>query len=234
MAALLVGVEKVSSMICRCKIYELLYIQNGSSSESSQNLEIALISAYALVQRFLINAYWLSNKKTASKTLHALFNPTKIADFVNDCTVQETQIETAAGVCERVYTKEANLESVKRVEVLREHLLNFEEHLSGLISQVAVMFTQLEASRQSEILRWISPIPYHNSHVSARERRTEGTGQWLLRDSQFCKWQKSKFSTILWLHGARGYSLLVILNFVLSNGIFVSWHWQDYTSLNCR
>ena len=210
MAALLVGVEKVSSMISRCKIYELLYIHNGFPNESSQNLEIALVSAYAVVQRFLVNAYRLSNKKAASYTLHALLNPTKIADFVNDCTVQETQIEIAAGVCQRVYTKEANLESVKRVEVLRQHLLNFEEHLSGLISRVAVMFTQLEASRQSKILQWISPIPYHDSHVSARERRTEGTGQWLLRDSQFCTWQKSKSSTILWLHGARRYSLLVI------------------------
>ncbi len=213
MAALLVGVEKVSSMISRCKIYELLYIHNGSSNESTQNLEIALVSAYVVIQRFLVNAYWLSNKKAASKTLHALLNSTKIADFVNECTVQETQIEIAAGACEKVYTKEANLESVKRVEVLRQHLLNFEEHLSGLISQVAVMFTQLEASRHSEILQWISPIPYHDSHVSARERRIEGTGQWLLMDSQFRIWHKSEFSNIFWLHGARRYSLLVIPQF---------------------
>ncbi len=210
MAALFVGVEKVSSMISRCKIYELLYIDNGSSNESSKNLESALVSAYAVVQRFLVNAYWLSDKKAASNALHALLNPTKIVDFVKDCTVQETQIELAAEVCQRVYTKEANLESTKRVEDLRQHLLNFEKHLPGLVSQIAVMFTELEASRQSEILQWISPIPYHDSHVSALERRTEGTGQWLLRDSRFCTWQSSNSSTVLWLHGARRYSLLVI------------------------
>lgn len=210
MAALLVGVEKVSSMISRCKIYELLYIKNRSLNESSKNLESALVSAYTVVQRFLVNADWLSKQNASKKMLHAFLNPTEINNFLNDCSVQETQIEIEAGVCHSVYTKEANDESTRRVEDLRQYLFNFEEHLSSLSSQVAVMYTQLEASKQSEILQWISPIPYQDSHALAQERRTEGTGQWLLRDSRFRAWQNSNSSTILWLHGDRRYSLLEI------------------------
>ena len=205
MAALLIGVEKVSSMISRCKIYESMYLEVQSPTQSIENLKSALVDAYTIIQDYLVTAHRLYDKSATTRTFYAMLNPDKITKFVNDCNAQEGVIEAAARFCENIYTREANRETAKRSEYLRQLLLTFNKPLSRLDSRVGAMFAQLENSKQSKILQWISPIPYQDSHMSAREGRTKETGRWLLQHPRFRKWRTSSSSTILWLHGSRKY-----------------------------
>lgn len=206
MSAILFGVEKVASIISRCKIYELLYLDSKSSEQAMKNLESALLAAYTLILLFLATVYRLYQKNSTTRALHGILNPDKIASFVEKCEKNERRIESEARNCESIYIRGAVNKSTERVEGLKQLLLSFEQPLCRLDSRVATMFTRLEESRQSEILRWISPIPYKDSHTSARSGRTQGTGSWLLEHSHFCEWQNSSSSTILWLHGFRMYS----------------------------
>lgn len=56
---------------------------------------------------------------------------------------------------------------------------------------------------RTEILLWLSRIPYRKHHERAKEGRLHGTGDWLLRKRVFKEWQTSSTSNILWLHGIR-------------------------------
>lgn len=161
-------------------------------------------------------------------------NPAEITKFVDDFKDQERQIEYEARICESVYTREATGETAKKIDDLRMLLLSYKQPSSRLDSRVAAMFTQIEKARQSEMLRWISPIPYQDSHESAREKRTKGTGHWLLENSRFSTWQNSSSSTTLWLHGSRMYSTRHLNVVVASNRMLSSWDWQNKIGITRR
>jgi hypothetical protein len=50
-----------------------------------------------------------------------------------------------------------------------------------------------------DLMRWICPVDYHVQHQDFIDRHQTGTGQWLLRDSKFQEWNRSKDATLLCL-----------------------------------
>jgi len=59
------------------------------------------------------------------------------------------------------------------------------------------------ASRRSEILEWVSTIPYTEHHKRISEGRLEGTGEWLFKKEEYCAWRSSSDSKLLLLRGIR-------------------------------
>lgn len=220
-------------MISRCRVHESMYLEKQSSDQSIKNLHKALVAAYARIQGFLLIAHRLHNKGSAGRALHAMLNPAEIIKFLDDFIPLERRIEDEARICESVYAREAAGETAKKIDDLKMLLLSYKQPSSRLDSRVATMFTQLGKARQSEMLQWISPIPYQDSHESARERRTKGTGHWLLENSRFSAWQNSSSSTTLWLHGSRMYSTRQS-DVVASNGVFSSRDWQNKIGITRR
>ena len=195
---MLIAIEKLLSIISRCKIIEVLYLDQANG-----NLESALVEIYSHILKFLATARRLKGKGHARMALHGLLNPEEAENFVKDCESMERRVDSEARNCESLHTREANAESAKRVDILHSLLLSLDQPLARLDSRVGLMFKRLEESKQSEILQWISPIPYEDSHRTASRGRTEGTGRWLLNHRQFCQWRSTNSSSILWLHGFR-------------------------------
>lgn len=54
------------------------------------------------------------------------------------------------------------------------------------------------------ILAWLSPIPYFQHHKMVYGELLQGTGRWLLEDSQHVEWRDTSQSAMLWLHGIPG------------------------------
>ena len=54
MDSILVGLEKVASLIDRCTVYELLYLHVGTAA--SQNLERSILRLYTKILKFLARA----------------------------------------------------------------------------------------------------------------------------------------------------------------------------------
>lgn len=73
-------------------------------------------------------------------------------------------------------------------------------HTEYLLTHISSVL--LEAER-TEIILWLSRIPYRKHHERAKEGRLDNTGDWLVKKKVFKEWQGSSTSKILWLHGIR-------------------------------
>jgi len=58
-------------------------------------------------------------------------------------------------------------------------------------------------SKRSEILRWISIIPYTEHHTRITAARLAGTGEWLFQKGEYKEWLSSSVSKLLLLRGIR-------------------------------
>ena len=231
MAALLVGGEKVTQLINRCTIYELLYLSSevsGPSTLAMENLTTALTALYLVVLRFLARAKNLYDKGSVSRTLGSVLG-SKVLKFVDSCKDLETQVDTEARILDRIQDREArNLDRIQNREArnldriqdrearnldrIQDREANmklkslFEDLRSPILrvdARVSALSDEYEVDKRNKILFWVSDIPYEEIHYVARKGWTKGTGKWLLNHERHVEWRASSASTILWLHGMR-------------------------------
>lgn len=198
MAALLIGGEKVTQIINRCKIYELLYPRPepfGPSTPAMENLTSALVGLYVVVLRFLAHAKQLYDQSLVSRTLANLLRP-EVLGFVEECKDLEAQVDTEARNLDRIQDREANTKLMTLLEDLKNPILRVD-------ARVGALYEELEVDKRRKILSWVSDIPYKDIHYEARKGWTSGTGDWLLSHRRYTEWRASSASTILWLHGMR-------------------------------
>ena len=209
MGAILVGVEKIADLINRCGLYELLFLQRPFE-RAETNLESALLALYSHLLRFLALANQFYKKNIASRAVYGILNPDKFVSFVEECAFFEKRVDIEAKICESTYNREVNLESVNRARELKQLLVELNKPTTRVDYRVAAMFDHLNRTNQSDILRWISSIPYEENHRTARKGRIDGTGKWLLNHKRYQEWRGSSASMILWLHGFRQFVILHI------------------------
>lgn len=202
MGALLIGLERVAYIINRSKIYELLYLQR-ISEQAHLNLESALAALYAHILKFLATANKLYSKNIGSRIAHGILNPDEVVNFVEKCTPLEDRVDIEANICENTYNRGVNTEFTNHAKEFKRLLVDLKEPIMRVDYRVAAMFVKLNESEQSDILRALSSIPYEDSHKTARQGRTNGTGRWLLNHERYREWRGSSASMILWLHGFR-------------------------------
>jgi hypothetical protein len=56
---------------------------------------------------------------------------------------------------------------------------------------------------RTEILEWISIIPYTSHHSRISDSRLEGTGEWIFAKTEYHKWRAFEGSKLLLLRGIR-------------------------------
>ncbi|KAL8715136.1 MAG: hypothetical protein Q9220_001093 [cf. Caloplaca sp. 1 TL-2023] len=63
-----------------------------------------------------------------------------------------------------------------------------------------------EATERTDILEWISKAKTEQKHHDVSLPRVEGTGDWLLQEPEFNRWQKQRSSNgnVLWCYGIQG------------------------------
>jgi hypothetical protein len=186
MTALLLGLNRVVYMMSRCKIYEGQYLRGADVTEATSRLESALIELYTHNLQFLALAVRLYNMRGGLRALHAFW---KLED-----------VDKEADICERFQGRAGRAEALKSLLAELEEL---KDPVDRIDATVAALWVRSNDAERSEILQWISNIPYEDNHITAREKRTEGTGRWLLEDGRFKEWQSSQRSIIIWLHGIR-------------------------------
>jgi hypothetical protein len=60
---------------------------------------------------------------------------------------------------------------------------------------------------KKRVMKWLSDTPYDKHHRHNSQRRSEGSGEWLLKTTKFKDWKTRPESEILWLRGSRMFSL---------------------------
>jgi hypothetical protein len=202
MGALLIGLEKVASIVNRCKVYEslsLLNIQAGQTGQAMENLKSKLLLLYAAMLRFLSCAVRLYQKGTVSRVISAVLQPERVSGFVKEFQDLEQGVDTEVENCER-------MQGWTWQNKMQEPVLRID-------SRVASLWEILSQKEHCDLLTWISPISYEEIHNSASEARTPGTGEWLLHHPRYQEWSGSSASMILWLHGIRKYCSMKLISF---------------------
>ncbi|MCJ1397809.1 hypothetical protein MMC11_001005 [Xylographa trunciseda] len=203
MGGLLIGAEKVASLINRCSVYELLYLNGEVSTKTEKNLERALVALHVTILRFLAVANRLY-ESSAKRALYGFLKPDEILEFVNKCRLLESELDIEVSNCERIQSQTAYLHLDEKANLLKQLIEGLREPILRIDYQVAALHGDLNQSERLKILNYLSDIPYEANHNAACEGRTKGTGGWLLRHKQFTRWRTSSSSNILWLYGIPG------------------------------
>ena len=203
MGALLTGVEKITSLIGRCQIYEALYLKRDLGhknwKEAVLNLSSALVTLYAIMLSFLGSAMRAYNQSIISRTLDAILNPSKVIGFLEKCQTLENNVAREVDNCQHIL----RVGSEEHIQKLKQILEELQTPISRIDSRVAALHERLNISERLGILEWISAIRHDENHFFARQGRINGTGEWLLRHEKYREWRTSSASRILWLHGDR-------------------------------
>src|SRR5437764_2310934 len=115
MGALLVGIEKVTYLTNRCKIYEMLYLQGKQYGPAAENLQSALVALYAAMLRFLAHTSQLYERGFSSRALRGALSPDKVFRFVDECQELEKQVNADASVCEATHNRVRLSENEERL-----------------------------------------------------------------------------------------------------------------------
>lgn len=199
MAALLATTEKIVRVISRGQVYESVYLRNAPATPTdnlSKNLEAALTTIYITSLDLLAESGSLFSKNTATRTLQALINPGKVSGGISAISEQEDDLMRDVTACEVRRSANADDSMIGMLDALNVPMKRVDEGIRHLLQN-------LEEDKRIEMLEWISPIPFGKNHNNVKEKRTPGTGEWLLQHEDFSEWEKSG-SSIFWLQGSPG------------------------------
>lgn len=215
MSALFTGVEKITSLISRCQIYEALYLRREQSEQEQWKLAVkvftsALTNLYATMLSFLASAIRAYKRGTLGRTLSAILNPAEEDSFLDRCQTLENNVAIEVDNCERIHTRQTQTGSEEQIQKLKSILEDLQTPILRVDSRVADLCEKLESSERLNILTWISGIPYEENHDFARQGRMSETGKWLLQHGKYHEWRASSASMILWLHGDRECNLYCV------------------------
>ena len=213
MECLLTGVERLTNTISRCRIYEILYLDGIQYQQTEsrikpafENLTAALISLYAAVLRFFAKAYRAFSKSGFRRARDA-FNPGMFEGLLEQSRVLDAEVAAAVGSCKEACNRNAhrNMEGLSRI------LKDLEGPVQRIDSGVKALLQSVDTKRRTEILQWISAIPYEDNHNTAAMGHTSGTGKWLLQHGTYIEWTKSPTYNVLWLYGIRKSLMLYLM-----------------------
>ena len=157
MGALLTGVERMTYLINRCKIYEVLYLSHDQCAQmelrpTETNLKKALIALYATILLFLTKAIRAYNRGPVLRTVDAVFNPNDLADFLDQCQTRESDLEREAQICNSLHIRSILKDSDEHVGKLKQILVDLQDPILRVDSQVATLCQKIGSSERPRIL----------------------------------------------------------------------------------
>jgi hypothetical protein len=220
MAALLLGLQQVTCLINRCKIYEVLFLYPSQHQQALENLQSALIELYVAILQFLTKAHLLYEQNNLKRIAFAFLSPDDVGDFQKKSEAYALQVEVAAGHCKWIEDHEGMIEGVRNSEKLQRLLLELKTDVLGpMDTKLTTLWIRSNEEEQRRILNWISEIPVQDHHNLSRDGRTPETGEWLFQNATYRSWRSSDKSRILWLHGIRKPFLFRHEQYVLTNSV---------------
>ncbi|GFF21989.1 isoform 2 of ankyrin repeat domain-containing protein 50 [Aspergillus udagawae] len=200
MGALLATTERVVRITSRGQVYENVYLPQDPDAELSPvqtNLEAALITIYKTALDLLAESGKLLSANTARRTLEAIVNPGKAEGNLSSLGEQEDELLRDVQACESQRSSDSDKRANAMLDALQAPMARVDEGVHHLLKHMS-------ESERIELLEWISPIPFGKHHDNVKEKRTPGTGEWLLQHKDFCSWDSTKSSALFWLQGNPG------------------------------
>ncbi|KAF3915464.1 hypothetical protein ABW21_db0201142 [Orbilia brochopaga] len=204
-ANVLIGIEKVSKIISRCSAMELLYLSPQSSNSTNQDsVKESFLGLYSAVLRFLVKAKAFFNQSLGGRVKSSILQSDFHDQYLQDIDILEAELLKWASILDTEFLKSLSGTQEKQFSTLKSIVNGFEQPIARIDARLEKMADNLNASRRSEILAWLSTTDYCSVHESVQKSITEGTCQWLHKDNKFTNWRTSSSSSIFWLRGNPG------------------------------
>ncbi|KFY32484.1 hypothetical protein V493_00153, partial [Pseudogymnoascus sp. VKM F-4281 (FW-2241)] len=195
-ATFIEGAALMAEMICRYAVFEDLYLR--STSLATDELKRALVQLYAAIMIYLSKAKRYFDQNSAKRIIKSgVLNAPDLESSIDSITTAQVAVDHCSGLV-------SMQDDVERHKELKRILKHIDAPLKRFEEDFKKVQDNLEASRRTKILCWVSPEPYTQHHQQAWKDVLPGTGNWLLSDLVFDKWKKESVSSILWLHGIPG------------------------------
>lgn len=204
MGALLGTTEKIVRIVSRGQVYEQVYLVAGSETSSdklSQSLEGALTGIYRTSLDLLADSGDLFTKNTARRTLEAVLNPGNVSGGLSDLAAQEDELLRDVQACESRRSAAADDRMIGMLDCLNAPLVRVDENVQKLLDRT-------NKRDRMDLLKSVSTVQFGQQHDDVKQRRTPGTGEWLLQDQAFNGWEESNQTGIFWLQGSREFSMI--------------------------
>ena len=206
------AMDLATNTICRSKVIDEIYEISSAQGLELQKLKRAFekkrIKLYAKILELearIVCQYSdrkitrIGNDMIQRNDWQALVEEIEILDTLSD---EDRRILDAVRLSSGFREMQVNFDQV-RTRMAKLELQNEVHH------DYQIEWRKSEEQREnnkelSEILTWISSVPYEENHVFNRGKRLDGTGEWLFaaeHQPEFAEWRSSNQSSILWLLG---------------------------------
>ena len=183
MEILLAEMEKVTQIVSRCKLYEILYLDSVQIRGAEDtvrpafvNLEAALVKLYTAILEVFACACNTLGKSGIHRGLSLTLNPVLYSNLANQLSTLDVDVINCAHICENASGRKSHKNAREILKVLK----GLEQPIHHIDLGVSLLLERVGTSRRIQILQWISPIPYEDNHNTACKGHISGTGQWLL------------------------------------------------------
>ncbi|KAF4784224.1 ankyrin repeat protein [Colletotrichum scovillei] len=185
--------DMILCLLRRGRVYEEIYIGELPRPATQQDLKEKLVEVYTTCLEFLSFVNEELKNKNLSRFLDALLDPGQGEQRVSAIKALEKDLELAAHVCEAQVS-----------EKHRKLLQSLEGPLKRVDDNVAAVLEKLKKRDREEAMGRISTVPVGVHHLEKREKRTEGTCEWLISNAKFRDWENLACSSVFWLQGNIG------------------------------
>ncbi|KAI8714909.1 NACHT domain-containing protein [Fusarium sp. LHS14.1] len=168
------------------------------NSQTAKELNRALVKLYASILAYLAKAKSYYEQNSLKRVVkHGIL----ASSDLESAFIAISEAQTHVDHCATSFGLQDQLESHAE---LKRMLKNFDAPMKRWDEALHAITDQLNATRRTDILRWISQEPYRQHHEQTKREVLKGTGKWLLQDATFLRWKNESASSILWLHGIPG------------------------------
>lgn len=202
MAALAGTVQLFARIVQRGQVYEHLYNATTADEESVSNLRDALRDLYVTAIGLLARTDVLIKGGLVKQTLNAILRPEQASDLVSDLLMKEQKVSLEAQVCEASRSAKTSLKMDERIKALLTNLDKLSTPISRIDKGVDNLLEEVEKDRLERLMDFISSEQFGKGHVTIKESRIEGTGDWLINHEGLHDWLAiPSSSTLLCLKG---------------------------------
>ncbi|KAF2740308.1 hypothetical protein EJ04DRAFT_548375 [Polyplosphaeria fusca] len=210
-ASVVEDLARIAELICRFALTEELYLQG--TSKAVKELEKAVVKLYAYILSFLSTAKQYLGQGTVKRTLKSAFlTETDLSSSLNEIQAAEKYVGRCMVLVDR-------MDNTRNYTKLTDILTRIDRPLRRMDDSLNDIHDDLQASKRTKIIRWLSPEPYIQHHKQTMQGVLIGTGQWLLSDPVFKKWKDDSASSILWLHGIPGTGKSKLVSVVVEDAL---------------
>ncbi|KAJ5109321.1 hypothetical protein N7456_005996 [Penicillium angulare] len=221
------GAERISRIVARYRIIERMFLQD--LSESTQQLEQALIQLYATILTYLANAKRYFEQNTALRILQSgLLGKSDLHDLLIKMKTDEEEAERWANLVEAemnkyIASQVASLScGIKELSNLKNALTRMDQPVLQMSIQLDRVQDHLDNLQRQKILDWLSTQKYGDHHRFINDRVLEGTCSWILRHLEFISWKGNSTNSIMYLHGTQGTGKSCLTSVVVEDGMAIA------------